>query len=412
MDLLKNTSIPRKLTLLVLAAVATALFLSCVAFVINDIRFMRDAMVRQLTSLANVLGSNTAAALTFDDTESAQHVLSSLNVQPSVTKACIYDAEGVVFATYVTGVQTYDFPSTPPSAGYRFTADGHLKVAAAILVGEEQVGTIYLHATLDQVRQQLAHYAEIVLVVLTMSFGTSYLLVSRLQRGISGPILALARTTEQISTNQDYSIRVAKTSDDELGTLYDEFNHMLEQVETGKRALQEAHRRLTQQSEQRMRAIVETAAAAIITIGDDGVIDSCNGASCDLFGYKREELLGAKFTTLLTDADDMSWQEYVRTKLDYDSSSKCASKEIEAQRSDDKVIPLRISLSRLVTDEGWMSTAILRDLSESKRLQRELLQAQRLESIGQLAAGIAHEINTPMQFVNDNIEFLSHCVEK
>jgi signal transduction histidine kinase len=58
-----------------------------------------------------------------------------------------------------------------------------------------------------------------------------------------------------------------------------------------------------------------------------------------------------------------------------------------------------------------MHTAILRDLTEYKRLQRELAQSQKLESIGQLAAGVSHEINTPMQFIGDNVEYLNECLE-
>lgn len=67
--------------------------------------------------------------------------------------------------------------------------------------------------------------------------------------------------------------------------------------------------------------------------------------------------------------------------------------------------PLRSSAYR-----GGVIT--LRDVTNHKQLEQKLSQAQKLESIGQLAAGIAHEINTPMQFVGDNLEFLNDCAEK
>lgn len=52
------------------------------------------------------------------------------------------------------------------------------------------------------------------------------------------------------------------------------------------------------------------------------------------------------------------------------------------------------------------------DMTERKRLEQQLAQAQKLESIGQLAAGVAHEINTPLQFLSDNIEYLGECSDK
>jgi len=409
MKALRNTPISRQLTLLVLAAVAVALLLSCVAFVANDLVFMRSAMVQQLTALADVLGANTEAALKSGDSKSARRVLVSLMGQPSVRLACIYDAEGHVFASYSLGAIPQAFPPAPASAGHRFTPDGYLDVAERIVADGETIGTIYLHTALDQVRQQLARYGAIVGAVLAVSFAASYLLASRLQRRILGPILTLATTAQRIAVEQDYSLRVERPGDDEIGTLYDNFNHMLEQVESGKRELQEAHRKLERQSQERMKAIVETAADAIITFTEDGLIESCNGASCELFGYRREELIGGVFANLLADTKGHRWRDYLSLTEDAGSPRHHAAREIDARRKDGEVIPLLASLSRIMTDSGWVCTAILRDLSEYKKLQRELNQAQRLESIGQLAAGIAHEINTPMQFVSDNIEYLNQC---
>jgi hypothetical protein len=187
---------------------------------------------------------------------------------------------------------------------------------------------------------------------------------------------------------------------------------MLEHVETGKRELQEAHHKLERQSQERMRAIVETAPDGIITFSDNGLIESCNTASCDLFGYAREDLVGSHFANLLADLKGMSWRKYLRSQLEANTSRKQGANEIESRRKDGTVVTLLISLSKIVTDDGWLYTVILRDLTEFKSLQRELNQAQRLESIGQLAAGIAHEINTPMQFVGDNIEYLNECTDR
>ena len=407
----KKSSINRKLTLLVMAVVAAALLLSSVAFVVNDVRVIRSSMIRQLSALADVLGSNSTAAITFDDNKSATQILSSLGVQPMVEAACIYDAEGKVFATYTAEGIKPIFPVAPMQAGHVFQ-EGHLSVSAWITQETDVIGAIYLQADLAPIRDEVVNYIGIAAAVMALSFATAYLLASRLQRGISGPILALARTAEQISTDQDYSIRVHKTSDDELGVLYDEFNHMLEKVESGKRELQHAHQKLQRQSQERMRAIIETAADAIITFTDDGTIDTCNGAASDLFDYARDELIGSKFSILWSPTNRLSLQDFLQDNHQVATPKRRTATEIEARRKDGHVISLLASVSEVATDEGCLRTAILRDLSEYKRLQRELDQAQRLESIGQLAAGLAHEINTPMQFLSDNIEYLSECTDK
>jgi PAS domain S-box-containing protein len=411
MTFFQKPSINKKLTLLVMAAVAAALILSYVSFVINDVRMMRTSMVRQLSALADVLGSNSTAAIAFDDAKTARDILGSLRLQPMVETAAIYDGEGRIFADYHATGRIAKFPDAPAAEGYAFE-DGHLNIYQPIKQNDDVVGTIYLSAGLDLIREEIVSYAGISAAVMVLSISTAYLLASRMKHSVSGPILALARTAETISARQDYSIRVQKTSNDELGTLYDEFNHMLEQVETGKRALQEAHQKLQQQSQERMRAIVETAADAIVTFTEDGSIDSCNGAACDLFDYSRDELMGAKFSVLWSPTNKISLNDFLQKCHVAAGSRVQSATEIEARRRDGQVMMLLASISEIKTEQGRLRTAILRDLSEYKRMQKELDQAQRLESIGQLAAGIAHEINTPMQFLSDNIEYLNECCEK
>ena len=117
MNLLRNVSINGKLTFLVVVTLVTALSLSYTAFVINDVRMIRKGMVRQLSSLVDVLGSNTSAALTFDDSETATQLLGSLKMQPMVRSACIYDAKGAVFATYSFDPESPTFPPAPRQIG-------------------------------------------------------------------------------------------------------------------------------------------------------------------------------------------------------------------------------------------------------------------------------------------------------
>jgi len=169
---------------------------------------------------------------------------------------------------------------------------------------------------------------------------------------------------------------------------------------------------LERQSQQKMRAIVETAADGIITFHEDGVIESCNGAACQLFGAPRNELIGANVAALLREAKESGWEEFVCRQFGVGESAVKEAIELTAERGDGTFVPLLFSLSEFTTESGRMFAAILRDLTEYKRLQRELAQSQKLESIGQLAAGVSHEINTPMQFIGDNVEYLNECLEK
>jgi len=253
----KDFSINTKLNLLVLLSSGVALLLSCGALAVNDYGTIRDSKVRQLSALAEVLGFNSTAALTFDDPSTAAEILASLWMQPTVEFACLYDPQGKVFATYGRE-PVADFTPPPNTDGYRFTERGYLDVTRRIVQDQELIGVIYLHATMRDLRKQLLQYATIVAIVLGVSLSGAILLSARLQRAISLPILRLADTVQEISSAGDYSIRVSKEADDELGALYDEFNRMLDQIQRGKKELQTTHDQLEMRVEQRTRQLSET----------------------------------------------------------------------------------------------------------------------------------------------------------
>jgi C4-dicarboxylate-specific signal transduction histidine kinase len=257
MRVLNNISIKRKLMVLIMLAVAAAMILSCTAFVINDVRLIRKDLIRQLSALAELLGSNSTAALTFDDSATATQLLDSLRKQPIVTSAVIYDANGAIFASYPEVPNASLVFEPIPGIGYQSTK-GHLDVTSAIVQNEERIGTIRIRGDSGVIRQEIAHYAMIVAIVLAVSFAAAYLLASRLQHVISRPILALAQVAQTVSHENDYSIRVEKLGNDELGILCDEFNHMLEQIGAGKQALEEAHGKLELRVQKRTEQLSKT----------------------------------------------------------------------------------------------------------------------------------------------------------
>jgi two-component system, NtrC family, sensor kinase len=236
----RDFSIKTKLSLLVLLAGGVALALATTCFVLNDISMIRSSMVRQMASLAEVLGSNNTANLDFQDTERATELLGSLREQPSVRFACLYDSAGKPFASYHRDFKPFTFPPLPAELGAGFDEHGHLDVVQTVTHKGQQTGTIYLQASMEELDDQMRRYVGIVAGMLIVSLGASLALSSRFLRLISAPILKLAETAQQVSTERDFSIRVIKTADDELGTLYDKFNEMLEQIERGETALQKA----------------------------------------------------------------------------------------------------------------------------------------------------------------------------
>jgi signal transduction histidine kinase/CheY-like chemotaxis protein len=227
----RDLSIRTKLSLLSMATVGVAVVLASTALVVNDVRMIKESMVQQVVALASVLGAESTAALRFNDARVGHEVLSCVREEPLVELACIYDRSGSVLATYPSDQSV---PQTPPELTdphHHFHPDGYLEVGQAIVENDENLGTIYLRAGMAKLHEQYRRYAVIVGLVLTAALLASFLLASFLQHLITAPILTLARATQKITAEADYSLRADKPGGDELGILYDGFNAMLEQIQ-------------------------------------------------------------------------------------------------------------------------------------------------------------------------------------
>ncbi len=178
-------------------------------------------------------------------------------------------------------------------------------------------------------------------------------------------------------------------------------------LDAARRALHELEGR-----EACLRAVLDTAAEGILTADSEGIIQTCNRAASAMFGYEPGELLGQAIELLVPQHAIQRHRLHMRRLLAGSADNKIAAREVTARHRSGRLFPISLAVSQFETGEGRLFTAIMRDLTEEKRMQCELAQAQRLESVGQLAAGIAHEINTPTQFIGDNLHFLHEGFQK
>ncbi len=238
-----SRSIRGKLMLAVIATTFIALFITAVVLVIYDLRTYRQTWVNDLEAQAEILGRASGAALDFNDPEAAAQNLELLRVRPRIAAGALYDADGTLFAAYAgDSIAEAGFPEHPEPDGYRI-AGNRIILFKRITDGERLIGTIYLSARYETL-ERLRTYLVIVGGVLIASLLVAVLLSYWLQASVTKPILMLSDVAHQVKERRDFSLRVAKTTDDELGYLVDTFNDML--IEVGKRAeaLETANRTL------------------------------------------------------------------------------------------------------------------------------------------------------------------------
>src|SRR4029077_13279502 len=121
--IVKSTqSIRRKLTRIIMMTSTTAVLLACVGFVVSDLVNLRNHLTGNLSTLAQVVGSNSIAALTFGDRQGAREVLNALRAEPSIVAAGIYTEGGQAFARYEPNA-SISIPRVLPQDGFHDHGD-------------------------------------------------------------------------------------------------------------------------------------------------------------------------------------------------------------------------------------------------------------------------------------------------
>jgi signal transduction histidine kinase len=243
-----------KLIAIVMAATVAALLLAAgVLALLERDRSQRD-LVADLSALAAIVADNTTAALVFADPETAAEVLRSLRSKSHVAAACIYDAEGELFARFARRSATRCPPRPATPSGTSFTA-GTLVHWQPIELAGDHLGTVVLASDLSEMRQRLRLQLLMLGASMLVAAGGALLLSVRLQRVVSRPVVELAEVAAAVREQGDYSLRATRRSRDELGDLVGSFNQMLDQIQARDAALTTAQEVLEARVDERTRAL-------------------------------------------------------------------------------------------------------------------------------------------------------------
>ena len=229
---LAHLSIRRKIILIVMAVATSVIFLAGAAFLTFEAVGVWRQVVSGLTSQADMLAENLTSSLAFNDPQDTQQVLESLRPIESILSAEVLDSEGQVHARYSRRSVPQGDAQQPAGEPVSLDRDaGTLVVQRNVFLNGQAIGSVSIASDLSRLINLL--WTSLAMLVLTLSCcgGLAYLLSQRLQGVISRPISTLARAALEVSENQDFSVRVEKEGEDELGRLTDAFNLMLTQIQ-------------------------------------------------------------------------------------------------------------------------------------------------------------------------------------
>lgn len=213
----------------------------------------------------------------------------------------------------------------------------------------------------------------------------------------------LKRLTEEINILGAGEIpeKVHIDSPNEFGKLARSFNDMTESLEARKKALKE--------SEQKYRSLFEDSRDAIFIINHEGDFIDANRAAYNLFGFSRESLMKMNFSRLFVSSLSFSSLRY---GLELNGYIRETEIKILNKNNDRIECLLTMSPQKGKGDEIIGFQGIIRDVTERKKLEAQVIRSQKLEAIGTLSGGIAHDFNNILGIIVSNTELAIDDIPK
>ena len=250
MHFLSGVPVKRKLTRVLALNAGIALALSAAVIVSYEYYHARRDAERDLETVADMIGTNSAAPIIFRDVRSAEQTLQALQADPRIVATTLLDATGEVFAEYrpdETRFVRWPEAFLASEDENLLEQEGSLFLAREIVVDDERIGRILLQADLGDLQSRLRLFGVLLFLAATISMLVAHQISSRLQAFVSDPIVRLANTARRIRDRKDYSLRAEKADDDEIGDLVNSFNEMLAEIEHRDQHLEEQVQQRTEQ---------------------------------------------------------------------------------------------------------------------------------------------------------------------
>jgi signal transduction histidine kinase/ActR/RegA family two-component response regulator len=429
---------------------------SSTLFVASEVTTLRRGVMQQIEILGSAIARNSTAALAFQNADDARGVLEAFGADPHIEGAALYDESGAQVAAFGKEARPRLSPAESASIGYRF--EGRYAVGyEPVMLDGQRLGTLYVRSNLSAITDRVWQYAGITGIVIALCVLLAWIIASRQQKQISGPILALAETAHAVSADHDYGVRAPPANTLELNQLTDAFNHMLTQIESGEKRTRAQMNRLallqhiTSAIGERqdlpsifqvvLRTVEENlpvdfgalclfdsanqtltvntigaasrahapalglADGAVVPIDENGLSRCIRG---DLVYEPDTSLLPFPFPQRFTRAQLLS---LVIAPLQVEASVFgvliAARQAAESFSSGDCEFLLQLSGHvALAAHQARLHGALQQAYDDLRQSQSTVMQQERLRALGQMASGIAHDINnaiSPVSLYTDTL---------
>lgn len=285
-----DLSIKLKLQVIIIVVSLAMLVLSITVVSVKTISGYKKDLQQHANLNAQLIAEYCYTDIINGETGRVKQKLRSLKNIPEFASAGVYTREKQLFAMYAADTSVI-LPKTINEYSRLFYQDEFLHLTRPVFFNGQNYGAVLLIFSTATLNRKISDYLISMFLLFILLMSAALIISLTLQKYISQPILRLADTAREIAGLEDYSVKVKKMGNDEIGLLYDSFNVMLDQIHQREQQRSQVMLAL-RESEERYRNVAELSPNAII-LHKESVIIYANQKTAELFMVESpEQLLG------------------------------------------------------------------------------------------------------------------------
>ena len=357
------TSIRSKLVYSILLVAGISLVLGLSINTYQDVQTYRADLEYQTEILTQIVGDYCQAPLDFNSPEGAEAVLQKLHANDQVVGARVTTSDSTFFASY----GDKDVLELIEKKEQSFYKEHLYFLSKPILLHGKTYGYIQMAFSTAIIKEKVFTQILNMMVILVVILVFAFLAALRVQQNIQGPVLNLVHIADRISREEDYSLRIQRLADDEIGSLYDSFNNMLSVIQNRDRHLKIR--------EEDFRNIFNSQHDAIFIHDTKGNVLDVNDTMLNMYLVTREDALQMNIIKdLSAPGNDLrilesNWQDVlngIRHEFEWKARKPQDGSFFDAQ----------VNLQKVKHREGEAILAIVRDITQRKLMEKGLKESE------------------------------------
>ncbi len=407
MDLYYRLSLKNKIAFVIISMVVVFAVVGFYLDFKHENEFIKTKLLEEKVLTAKIVGSYAASDIAFENKESAIVSLSYLETDESTINVHLFSEKKEHFVSLYPQKDIPNFSIGLES--HQQFIDNELLVSEPIYVDEKLFGYILLQASTASfaedyqrnIRYFILLFIGLVILVVIMAGPMASL--------ITAPISSLVEAAKKVSRDNDYISTITVKSKDEISELVDAFNEMLFQIHLRENERDKASESL-KDNEELLKLILNNMVVGVMSIDEEGVVKSFNHAAEKIFKYKESEIIEQSALQLLPKEQRLrlvNEVEFYRNTGSLDILG--AGVEIKGLTKDNDIIPLYVSVAEVTNPKSRIKNFIIsfEDITNKQIQEEQVRRTQRMDALGNLTGGIAHDYNNMLGVILGYTELLA-----